>query len=1641
MKIILKTTTLTLVFLCCLFSSNEAKATHMMGSEITYKCIAPLKYKVLVRIYRDCTGVNLGSIQLKTSCGTNSVNISPTKTGIRDVTPTCNSISSSCQSNASLGIGIEVHTFEFILDLNKAPYSTWSANGCKEFTISWSQCCRNGEITTGARNKTYYNYCTINVGNSKVNSSPQFVTSAQAFLCCNEPIKIAAGAIDLIDYDSISYKLVDPLSGPGTKISFSTPFTAKYPMTSKCRNPANINCKPVPQAKPPLGFYLNELSGEIVFTPTKCDEVGVVCIEMTEWRKDTANKYVQVGTVRRDMQFIVQNCGPNSPPVMKFSTKKLNIDANLCAPRTCVKISASDLPPVTNPNGRKDSIQIIAMALPAGVTATYYNQNTRNPSVDLCFDKVSNSAFGKKINIILQAKDDACPLNSLTQEVIVATILPKDSVTHIRGYSFEDTSKNCKRENGEEPTIQRKIAYGNKNIYVKTAEDGSYGLCVATGKDTIRVMPHPFYFNDCPEVIHDFKLDSIYNIDFGTKGKKGIWGKVYTSTDKSCDTTKNLKPIPQIQLIAMPGSYQSTTDDYGNYVLNVPAGTYKVFVKDARKNYDLCVRDTLTVVVKNANDVIKNVNFYFKGPKVNYFIGRGATALRKGRYNKICFNVKDLNKVSLKSSIKVKVELPLKSGDTIKSSSATKITGNIVEWEIKNFNTTQQGRVCLRWYIGVNWSIGDTLSYKAQIDSSVWKLDTDTTNNYSNTFALVRNSYDPNIKLTYQDSIVTPLNRDLDYNVQFQNEGNDTAYYVEVRDTLNEHLDLNTFKMRGASHDYNYFLLNNVLHVIFDGINLSAKSQNEENSISNFSYSIKTKDGITKETKIPNSASIYFDLNPPVHTNTHQNVVKSPIEVLSIDDTSYCAGENAKLTYQTWYNPIKGNNFNIELSNEKGDFTNAVVIKSISKDSMSGELNFDIPRTAKTGTYKIRLKGTTPVSYTFEEVYSKGFKVVELQGGSIVPNKDSLCAYDAVTLDINQPYVNAYYYGTKGILDSATKAKSFGPFASSQKIYAMYLNNGCKHYTDTLDLFVSEAVKSEIDANLEFCDYHKNQVYKRKLQSNENLLSNTIWKVDASTKINNGIKETLSYNYPQAGTYSIELTTESIYGCKHVSSKSVKIIAKPDASFTTDVDTTCTNIDFQFTPKSTIGSHDWNFGDGNTGTQSNGFIFPYSTSGNVTVSHFLSVGKGCKDTATKELVILDKPVATYKLANKNLCLGSNDKVSLNYTKQNSFEEIMWNFGDGYTSGQESVTHNYSAAGKYNIELLVTVPGCSNKVTKEINISPQPKVSFTTDKTSYCEGEDITLTNSSKEEGVAKHQWSINKVTEFTTPDGVYTNSKVGNNTFKLVVTNLACSDSSETSLEVIEVPIIRLEADEVCEGNTTNISTFLDNLPAASISYEYNFGDGNSDGPIIGISPVSHTYKKAGSFTAFVTGEYKGCKGKGEINVIVNPNPVADFTFSDLPGSFLTLLISNSSLIANKSMWTKETITFQEDNNSFELTFNKPGEYKLKLMVESKDGCLDSIEKTVNVIGKGIIFAPTAFTPNGDNLNDFWAPFSIQQTDLNFKIFNRWGEMVFNGKDLDKWDGTYGNSPAKLGTYIYVIESTDDKGKKVKTNGHFQLIR
>ncbi len=147
----------------------------------------------------------------------------------------------------------------------------------------------------------------------------------------------------------------------------------------------------------------------------------------------------------------------------------------------------------------------------------------------------------------------------------------------------------------------------------------------------------------------------------------------------------------------------------------------------------------------------------------------------------------------------------------------------------------------------------------------------------------VQCSFDPNDKLVnplYPNNYAL-MGEDLVYTIRFQNTGNAEAYDVIIRDTLDENLDPSTFSVISSSHEEalsTSLAEGKFLTFNFHDIFLPDSTSNFEGSQGYVAYRIKTFEGIPEETIINNSAGIYFDLNPPVATNTTENKMVSTFD-------------------------------------------------------------------------------------------------------------------------------------------------------------------------------------------------------------------------------------------------------------------------------------------------------------------------------------------------------------------------------------------------------------------------------------------------------------------------------------------------------------------------------------------------------------------------------------------------------------------------------------------------------------------------------------------------------------------------------------------------------------------------------------------
>lgn len=206
------------------------------------------------------------------------------------------------------------------------------------------------------------------------------------------------------------------------------------------------------------------------------------------------------------------------------------------------------------------------------------------------------------------------------------------------------------------------------------------------------------------------------------------------------------------------------------------------------------------------------------------------------------------------------------------------ISGDTLRWNIASLQPDASGTISINFDIPVIpvINLGDTILNSAFIDSTG---DVAPADNFVTLKNIIRGSYDPNDKNENHAGSITTAEIEkekyLTYTIRFQNTGTDTAFNIKVTDVLDTNLDWNSFEMISASHNYNLSIKNNNnITWAFNNIMLADKTTNEPLSHGYIVFKIKNKTPLTYH-QVANKASIYFDYNPPIITNTQVTIFTS----------------------------------------------------------------------------------------------------------------------------------------------------------------------------------------------------------------------------------------------------------------------------------------------------------------------------------------------------------------------------------------------------------------------------------------------------------------------------------------------------------------------------------------------------------------------------------------------------------------------------------------------------------------------------------------------------------------------------------------------------------------------------------------------
>jgi gliding motility-associated-like protein len=537
---------------------------------------------------------------------------------------------------------------------------------------------------------------------------------------------------------------------------------------------------------------------------------------------------------------------------------------------------------------------------------------------------------------------------------------------------------------------------------------------------------------------------------------------------------------------------------------------------------------------------------------------------------------------------------------------------------------------------------------------------------------------------------------------------------------------------------------------------------------------------------------------------------------------------------------------------------------------------------------------------------------------------------------------------------------------------------------------------------------------------------------------------TVSHTYTSAGDYLPKMILRDITGC------TVPIVG-PDtirvrdvlAKFSLNQSMFCDSVSVNFYDSTIsndlVSSWQWSFGDGGSSTAQNP-VYQYKSPGTYDIKLIVTTEAGCKDSA-----LLNDSVKVFKgpviaiIGDTAACVSS--QLDINARVISGDTDLLhwqWNFGNGNNfNSKDPPPQTYSSAGSYLITSLVTDEhGCIDSVTRPINIYPLPNTDAKPDAT-ICFGNSIQLNAS----GANSYIWNAPTGLSCTDCDNPIA-SPVANTVYTVTGTNeYGCASKDSVLVKVqLRLPLRVNPGDTICLGESVQL------IASGSQRYTWQpstgLNDPNSASPHA--NPSTSTL-----YTVTATDSAKCFVDTASVFIKVFPIPTVeagpDQTIE--VGSAGVHLHAIGSPDVTSWKWSPSPGLSCIDCPDPNAAPKQTTDYTVEVRNEGQCPAKDYLTIYV-VCNRGNLYIPNTFSPNGDGMNDRFYPrgkgvFMIK----SLRVFNRWGELVFerlnfNPNDASAgWDGTYKGRQLSPDVFVYVCEIVCDNNQLLSYKGDVTLLQ
>ncbi len=412
----------------------------------------------------------------------------------------------------------------------------------------------------------------------------------------------------------------------------------------------------------------------------------------------------------------------------------------------------------------------------------------------------------------------------------------------------------------------------------------------------------------------------------------------------------------------------------------------------------------------------------------------------------------------------------------------------------------------------------------------------------------------------------------------------------------------------------------------------------------------------------------------------------------------------------------------------------------------------------------------------------------------------------------------------------------------------------------------------------------------------------------------------------------------------------------------------------------------------------------------------------------------------------SVCLG--DPFNFSSNGSTNATNFMWDFGDGNSTSTPNPAHTYATGGTFNVRLIAMNPNaCKTSDTAYVTVRVDTNsinADFDVVQTDSCKPFKATFTNKSKSGGSTTYTWLFGDGKTFNGSNPpVHEYADTGTYTITLILNDPAACNPNDTMRKTISFNTLYVEAGFegppiVCEKTGAQFNNRSEN----ALTFLWKFGDGQTSSE----SNPKHVYDTAGTYIITMYAYNPGtCNGVDSLTdtIQVESTPIANFRHDPIiPVTNEPINFTNLSQRATSWVWDFGDNTFTTLETPQPKFYRRTGSYRVCLQALNKVGCADTICKYVDADVYPLADIPKAFSPNGDGENDILYVRGAGIETIDLKIFNRWGELVFESTDISiGWDGKYKGTETPVEAYGYVLNVTFVDGTTFYKKGNVTLLR